>query len=134
MSDDGLGGRPKARMVPCQAPRCEMCEDGIGQQLRYVFAAVDIETKRVGIIEFSESNAALIRDWMPRNEGLRGMHLELSKHSASLQSRTEIIFCDMPTDAWWRALETPDPQIALELTWRKLSVKLPKVATRRFGA
>jgi hypothetical protein len=130
---DGPGEKANARMVPCLQPHCEMCEDGIGQQLRYVFAAVDIDSKRIGIIEFSESNAELLRDWMSRNEGLRGMHIELSKHSLSAKSRTTIKFLEMGNEAWWRSLEMPDPKVALELTWRKLNVKIPKTVTRRFG-
>lgn len=126
-----IGHYVDGRMWPCQAPGCSVCEDGTGKQVRYVMAVVDRESKRVGLIEVSESLGELIRSWVPRNEGLRGMHLTFAKHSASVRSRTEVEFEEMGALPWWRDLEVPDPKVALELTWRKMKVPAASSQDRR---
>lgn len=120
------------RMMPCQAPRCAMCEDGVGQQVRYVLGVVEVDTRRTGLLEVSESLGLLIRDWVPRSEGLRGMHLVFTKHSPSVKSRSEVELRDTYEQAWHRSLECPDPEVALELTWKKMKIPAPeKMFSRR---
>lgn len=127
-----VGHYVNSRMVPCNSPGCTFCEDGIGQQMRYVFSVAEDSTRRIGLLELSDSNADLIRDWVARNEGLRGMHLDFSKHTASVKSRTEILFLEQDQVAWWRDLEAPDMALALELSWKKMNVKSPESVSGRF--
>jgi hypothetical protein len=125
-----IGHFYEKRMWPCSAPGCPTCEDGIGKQIRFCFAMVDVETRRVGLIEVSDSIGQLIRAWVPRNEGLRGMHLLFSRHSLSIKSRMEVEFLEQEVVGWWRDLEVPDPKIALELTWTKMRAGKPAMQTR----
>lgn len=118
------------RMWPCTAPGCPVCEDGVGRQVRYCFAVVETGTRRVGLLEVSESIGQVIRSWTPRNEGLRGMSLFFTRHSHSIKSRMEVEFVEQEQVAWWRELEVPDPKVALELTWSKMLAKKPCLQTR----
>jgi len=127
-SGEGAGGR--GRMWPCAAPSCSVCEEGVGKQIRFCFAVVDVETRRVGLIEVSDSIGQLIRSWIPRNEGFRGMRLMFTRHSLSIKSRMEVEFLEQEVIGWWRDLEVPDPQIALELTWTKMRAGKPALQTR----
>jgi hypothetical protein len=109
----------KGRMQPCFGADCQLCAEGVGFQLRYVFAVVDISERRTGLIELSRSVALQIRDWEPRNEGLRGMELVLTKESFAKQSRMVVDYgtgCEVP---WWRGLDVPDVAAALRSTWVK---------------
>jgi hypothetical protein len=113
------------RMCPCAGTGCDYCASGIAAQVRYVMAVAEIETRRIGLIEFGRTNGLLIRDWMPRNGGLRGMVIDVTKHSKNVQSRTEIKYCDRMPDPWYLALDVPDCCVALFLTWHKAGLKMP---------
>lgn len=119
------------RMWPCQAPGCQVCEEGVGRQIRFCFAVVERTTRRVGLLEVSDSVGQLIRSWIARNEGLRGMHVFFTRHSHSIKSRMEVEFCEQDKEAWFRELEVPDPRMALELTWTKMRTSAPKSTTER---
>lgn len=113
------------RMWPCCGTGCEMCAHGIGGQVRYVLACAEVSTRRVGILEIGRGIGLQVRDWIERHETLRGMQLELQKHSLSRQSRTEVLYIDGEVAPWWRTLPIPDVKRALLLTWRKANMPIP---------
>lgn len=113
------------RMWPCRAPHCSHCDDGMGRQIRFVLAIAELETHRVGLIEFSESLSNLLRCWIPECEGLRGMCLEFSKHTAQVRSRTEVELLRGVYPNWFQELQVPDAKLALELTWQKAGFPPP---------
>lgn len=122
LSDEAVwytGHYVSGRMAPCSGDGCDYCATGIGSQIRYCVSVADTSTRRVGLMEFGKSNGDLLRDWMNRNQGLRGMVIEVSKHSRNVQSRTDLTYIDIPCEPWWNGLEVPDPLIALYLTWHK---------------
>ena len=113
------------RMAPCSGSGCDYCATGIGSQVRYCVSVAETSSRRVGLIEFGRQNGLLLRDWMNRQGGLRGMVIEVSKHSKNVQSRTEIRYIDLPCDPWWRGAEVPDASTALFLTWHKAGMRMP---------
>lgn len=114
------------RMAPCVGEACELCKEGIAGQVRYVFGAAEVTTKRVGLLEVGRSNGLLLRSWIPRRGEFRGMKIELSKHSHSKGSRTELLYIDQEEAPWYLALDAPDVKRALLMTWRKGGFKLPQ--------
>ena len=114
------------RMAPCVGEGCELCGEGIGGQVRYVFACAEVSSKRAGLLEVGRNNGLLIRSWVPRHDGFRGMVLELMKHSHSRTSRTEVLYVDREEPPWYLALEVPDVKRALLMTWKKAGFRLPK--------
>lgn len=114
------------RMFPCSGEGCGFCEEGIGSQLRYVFAVVETSSRRAGLIEFGKSNGLLIRDWMGRNNGLRGMRIEVAKASKNPQSRTSVSYVSQPLEPWYLGMEVPDVALALYLTWHKAGMIMPQ--------
>lgn len=114
------------RMSPCLGRECELCHDGCAGQVRYVFAAAEVSSKRAGLMEVGRGIGELMRDWCGRHDGLRGMVLSFSKHSHSKQSRTVVEYIDREEPPWFRSLEVPDPVTALRLTWKKAGFKLPE--------
>jgi len=117
------------RMAPCLGEGCELCAEGVGGQVRYIFPVADVSTKRVGLLEVGREVGQLIRSWIPRRGGFRGMVLEFSKHSHSRVSRTEVLYIDQELPPWYLAVEVPDVKKALLMTWRKAGFRLPKGMT-----
>jgi len=115
----------KGRMQPCQGEDCQACHEGTGAQLRYLFAAVEPTTRRVGIWDTSRAVAQELRDRMIARGGLRGMWLVLSHHSHSKQSRTEIEGVESALPGWFADMESPDVTRALVETWRKAGYPIP---------
>jgi len=113
-------------MWPCCGDECQLCKEGVAAQVRYVLAAAETSTKRVGIIEVGRGIGLQVKDWSMRNGGLKGMHLEFMKHSHSKQSRTEVNYIDEALAPWWRMCPVPDIRKALILTWRKANMPLPE--------
>lgn len=122
------------RMAPCVGPGCDYCAAAIGAQVRYCFAVVEPITRRVGLVEFGEGNGQMIRDWGNRNRGIRGMRIEVSKHSRAAQSRTEIRYCDEVPPMWIADINAPDPALALYLTWNKAGMRMPAAFAERMAA
>lgn len=114
------------RMAPCAGSGCDYCATGIGSQVRYCMSVAEMSSKRVGLIEFGRSNGLLIQDWVHRRGGLRGMVIEVSKHSKNVQSRTVIRYVDLPCEPWYLGLEVPDASTALFLTWHKAGMRMPE--------
>jgi hypothetical protein len=114
------------RMAPCIGDDCPLCAEGVGGQVRYVFAAAEVSTRRVGLLEVGRSNGLLIRSWIGRNAGFKGMVLELTKHSQARGSRTDVQFVDREEPPWYLALECPNVKRALLMTWKKGGFTLPK--------
>ena len=120
-------------MCPCSGSGCELCSAGVGAQLRFVFAVAERSTRRVGLIEFGKGNGQLIRDWSERAGGLRGVCLEVEKHSRSNQSRTEVRYVEAPCEPWYLGLAVPDVQLALYLTWHKARMVMPAAFAERMS-
>jgi len=120
-----IGHYYDSRMWPCGQPKCHMCAEGAGKQIRYVFAIAETCTHRPGLIELSDSNALLIRSWMDRYGRLRGMHLFFSKLTHSVKSRTVLDYVDEEVGAWWTTIDAPDADEALSLTWSKMHAPEP---------
>lgn len=114
------------RMAPCCGSGCDYCATGIGAQVRYCIACAEVSTRRVGLIEFGRSNGLMLQDWVYRKGCLRGMVIEVSKHSKNVQSRTEIRYVETPPEPWYLSLEVPDPSTALFLTWHKAGMRMPE--------
>jgi hypothetical protein len=113
------------RMRPCVGEGCEMCHGRIGDQLRYAFAVAEVSGRRVGLLEVGRSVALQVRDFLPRNEGFRGMVLEFGKYTTAKQSRMEVTYVERPEGPWWRELEVPDVAAALRSTWEKAGFVMP---------
>jgi hypothetical protein len=111
-----------------------MCAAGIGAQVRYCLAVAERSSRRVGLLELGRENGQLIRSWTSRNGGLRGMTIELTKHSRSVQSRTEVVYVDETCPPWYREVGVPDVLLALYLTWHKAGVKMPAAFAERMAA
>jgi len=114
-----VGHFEKGRMRRCDGPGCEMCAQGLGRQLRYVFCAVEISTRQNGLMEVSKSVAELLRDWSARNGGFRGMVLQVEKASKSKHSRMEVRFLDRNPPSWASEVQAVDILEALENTWSR---------------
>jgi len=121
------------RMCPCIGHGCDFCAAAIGAQVRYCVSCAEVTSRRVGLIEFGRSNGLLLRDWTPRAGGLRGMTIEVSKHSKSVQSRTELAYVDRICEPWFLSLGVPDPCLALYLTWQKAGMAMPEVFAKRMA-
>jgi len=118
-------------MFPCIGEECDFCKDGVGSQVRYVLAVIETSSRRAGLIEFGKSNGQLIRDWTLRNNGLRGMRIEVSKTSKSIQSRTIVAYVEQPLEPWYLGMDVPDVQLALYLTWHKAGMRMPQQFAER---
>ncbi len=120
-----VGHFVRGRMLPCYGQGCKLCSDGVGAQVRFVMAAIDASTNRVGLIEVGKSVGDLIRDWTSRIGGLRGMWIEVSKYSMSKNSRMEVRYIDRKIPMGLLDKEGPDCREALRSTWRKAQVDIP---------
>ena len=114
------------RMAPCLGKGCELCGAGTGGQVRYVLPVVEISTRRVGLMEVSQSIGQLIRSWVDRRGELRGMTLEFTKATHAKQSRTNVGYVDAECAPWYRSCRVPDVKTALVLTWKKAGFDVPE--------
>jgi hypothetical protein len=94
----------------------------VGKQIRYVISAVEMSTKRVGVIEMSESVAQLIREWAIPNEGARGLIVELGKASKSKHSRLEVNLIRERPPGWVMGLDGLDLVEVLSRTWERIEL------------
>lgn len=120
-----VGHFDDGRMWPCCTPDCGMCREGKGSQVRYVMGAADVTTKRVGILEVGRANGLLIRDWAQSRGAMKGVVIELAKHSHARTSRTEVRLVDKEPGPWIHMLQVPDLKRALILTWDKANMPIP---------
>jgi hypothetical protein len=114
-------------MAPCFGDGCKLCEKGIGSQLRFVMAAAEISSHRTGLLEVGNTVATEIRDLAMHNGGLRGLTVEISKHSFSKRSRMEVKCVGRSDDVWWQETDYPDIQTALYLGWQKQGYETPEI-------
>jgi hypothetical protein len=91
-----------------------------------VIAVAEVSSHRCGLMEFGRGNGLQIRDWMNRKGTLRGMVLQVNKHSKNPQSRTEMHYVDEACAPWYLSIEVPDPALALFLTWHKAGMDMPR--------
>jgi len=115
----------KGRMAPCYGEECQECRRGTGNQLRYLLAAAESETRRAGIWDIGRSIALEIRDLAQPHGPLRGTLLEISHVSHSKQSRTSLNYIPWTPPRWIDDIDTPDVLRALVETWRKAGFEIP---------
>jgi len=115
----------RGRMKPCQGEGCQLCSEGVGVQLRYLLAGVEPATRRVGIWDMGRSVALEVRDLAVSQGGLRGLWIQVSHHSHSRQSRTEVVRITDTVPGWIRTMEIPNVSRALVETWRKAGETIP---------
>lgn len=109
----------KGRMVPCVGERCPLCESGLGNQARYVFAVVEWETRRVGLLELGRGQSLRVQDWAEAVGGLRGLSIEIVRSSAKKQSSLDMQLVTDEPPIYFQHLAGPDPVKALEQTWSR---------------
>lgn len=114
------------RMVPCQGDGCRWCDEGVGQQARYVFPVVEVQSRKVGFIELSRSVALEIQDYASVRGGLIGLTVTFTKHTKHRQSRMETEMVPDCADLPLLAIPVPDVKRALLLTWEKAHLEIPK--------
>lgn len=115
----------RGRMCPCTGEHCEMCEIGVGSQVRFVFSLADCSQRAHGLLETGRTVAQEVRDLAARIGGLRGLMLEISKHSLSRKSRMEVINVPGDPGTWFEKLPPIDIEQALRATWSKAEMKVP---------
>lgn len=122
-----LGHYVKGRMEPCYGDGCKTCREGVGQQQRFIFAAIEPISKKIGLLETSRTVGLEIRDLGGRRGGIHGMYFEITKHTRHKQSRMEITLYDDLDGFVYQAFETPDITKALCLTWEKAGFEIPDI-------
>lgn len=115
----------KGRMEPCYGEGCKACSEGVGAQARYIFAAVEPISRKIGLLEVSRTVALEFRDMSFERGQLRGTYFEISKHSRHKQSRMEIHKLPELDGFVIAAFEVPDIKAALRLTWEKAGFEIP---------
>lgn len=116
----------KGRMRPCPGEGCELCAEGVGAQVRYCFSVVDVETRRVGLIELGRGHGMELQEWSGGNGGLKGLQFEAHKDGKASQSRTVLCYIDQVAPDWVSGVEGPEVRLALFLTWDKAGFPVPE--------
>jgi hypothetical protein len=121
-----IGHFHKKRMHPCLGEGCALCASEVGGQVRYVFAAMERGTHKIGLMEVGKSIANQLRDAALSRGEFRGMVIELSKYSYAKNSRMELTVLWNIEPTGIDAIEVPDIPEALRATWEKLGVEIPE--------
>lgn len=108
------------RMCRCTGDLCARCAAGTGRQIRYVVSAVELTSRRIGVLEMSESVAHLIREWAVAQSGARGLIVEFGKVSKSKHSRLEVNLIREHAPGWALAMEPLDLHEVLARTWERI--------------
>lgn len=116
------------RMAPCIGHECVECMRGTGQQVRWVFAAAEIESRRQGLVEVGNATALELKQFTARVGTFRGMMIWIGRYSLSKQSRIEVELVDEPMPVWAAEMEGTDLKRALQATWLKAGFSLPQQA------
>lgn len=115
----------RGRMNPCCGDECSLCDIGVGSQVRFVFALADCTARTQGLLETGRTVAQEIRDIAARSGELRGLMLEITKHSLSRKSRMEVAEIVGDPGDWWQGFKVIDLKEALLATWSKAEMQLP---------
>ena len=107
------------RMIPCDGDDCILCARQMGTQIRYVFACVEISTRRPGLIELGKTNALLVRDWGGGDGYPSFCAFEVWRPGRAKQSRIEVRRTEEVCLPWAMRCTIPDPYRALQLTWER---------------
>ena len=113
-------------MAPCFGEGCKLCEQRVGAQLRFVVAGAEVTTHRSGLLEVGQTVATELRDLAVNHGGLKGMVIEISKHTFSKRSRMEIRYVSRQEEHWWKEIDVPDIRTALFLGWQKAGFNAPE--------
>lgn len=107
------------RMIPCAGDLCLNCSNGVGAQIRWVFAGFDPYTGQMGIIELGRSVGFELRARSEKAGKFRGLVLKLWRHGKSEKSRVEMDVLDMDVSKTIVGMRAPDIAKALKLTWNR---------------
>lgn len=120
-----VGHYHKGQMRPCVGEGCELCADNVGKQLRYAFAAIELSTRRVGLMEVGRSVACQLQDWVEIRGAFRGMVLEVRRTHHSKHARLDVQWVEDRVVTWLDQVPSPNVVGALVATWSKAGFELP---------
>ncbi len=113
------------RMQPCTGEACDLCAMAVGSQVRFVFSLADCSQRAHGLLETGSGIAQEIRDLAARSGHLKGLMVEIQKHTLSRKSRMEVQEVLGDPGEFWKELPAIDLGEALRATWSKAGMKLP---------
>jgi hypothetical protein len=105
------------RMLPCEGQECKLCAKSLGTQIRYVFAVVEISTRRSGLIELGKTNGLQIRDWGGRDGYPTFATFEVYRPGRNKNSRLDVRRIEENVWPWCTLVPVPDHYRALQATW-----------------
>lgn len=114
-----LGHFVNGRMIPCADTGCVYCENGVGRQLRWVFACVEPFSGQVGMMELGRSVGLELRAKSDAQQKFKGLVLKFWRAGKSIQSRLEMDVVDMKVSNSYLALPCPDVGKAMKMTWQR---------------
>ena len=112
-----LGHFSQGRMRRCFGAGCEMCQARIGRQIRFVISCVELNTRRVGVVELGVTPAKQVEEWAASNGGLRGVCFTMRRASRAKQARHELeVVREYPGD-WVNDLQGINLGEVMSKTW-----------------
>jgi len=119
-----VGHFVKGRMLKCSGEVCAWCAAGVGRQVRYVVSVAELHTRRVGVIELSESIAQLLKEWSCANGGSHGLMVELRKAGRSKHCRMDLTQIREPCPLWAQGMDGLDLREVLLRTWDRVESEM----------
>jgi hypothetical protein len=127
-----IGHFDQGRMRRCRGDLCRMCVDGVGRQIRYVVSAVELTTRRLGVLELGTAPMMVLRDAALARGALRGLVIELGRSSRSKHARLDLVVVDECPPGWAVTMEALDCRFVLDRTWdREVGVQGKAVSADR---
>lgn len=108
------------RVRKCEGENCPACGMGVGSQRRWVFQVHRPGVSTLYLLEISESNALLVRSWIHRAGGFRGMNLMFSRPGQKRNGRVEVEYGPDAAPGRWEEVQILDLQTCLEATWNNV--------------
>jgi hypothetical protein len=99
-----------------------------------VFAVVEWETRRVGLLELGRGQTLRVQDWMEVQGSLRGLSIEIVRSSVKKQSSIDMSMVTLAAPLYFQHLKGPDPVEALKQTFQratKIVLEDPLETSRR---
>lgn len=127
-----IGHFDVGRMRQCRGDLCRMCVQGVGRQIRYVVSAVELTSRRLGVLELGTAPMMHIRDRALSRGALRGMVIEVSRAGRSKHGRLDISVMEETAPSWATTMEGLDCSVVLDRTWsREVGVEGKGVPAKR---